>query len=107
MQVFSDGKPLPCILAENKADLLSSLEMNNAQDLTKFSNDNNFTGCFRTSAKTGLNIGESMDFLISNIINRLSRANEGMNPDKDSICIDPDKRALDDTIRARPHSGCC
>ena len=81
--------------------------MNNTENLTKFSNDNDFTGCFRTSAKTGLNIAESMDFLIKNIINRLSKANEAMNPDKDSICIDPDKHILNQNIRTKPKSGCC
>jgi len=94
-------------LVENKSDLLTESERKNMVELKGFANSNNFTGSFRTSAKTGLNINESMDYLIKNIINRLAKTNEGFNPDKSSISIDPDKYALNDTFRARPKSGCC
>ena len=42
------------------------------QQLEEFAINNEFCGYFRTSAKTGLNINESMEFLIRNIIKRLS-----------------------------------
>ena len=48
-----------------------------------------------------------MDYLIKNVINRLSKENERYNPDANSISIDPDKHILNDTFRAKPKSGCC
>ena len=59
---------------ENKADLLCDEKIDDPE-LTEFANKNGFDGAFRTSAKTGLNINESMTFLISNIIKRMERIN--------------------------------
>ena len=42
----------------------------NNQELREFAINNEFCGYFRTSAKTGFNISESMEFLIRNIIKR-------------------------------------
>ena len=58
VESFKDGKPLPTILIENKADLLPENEKDNIENLKAFANSNNFTASFRTSAKTGLNITE-------------------------------------------------
>ena len=55
---------MPSILVQNKVDLLPEEEQDNDEELKKFSEDNGFNGYFRTSAKTGENIDESMDFLI-------------------------------------------
>jgi len=63
------GGKIPCLLVENKIDLLDKGNINN-QDFESFSKINDFCGCFRTSAKTGFNISESMEFLIKYIINR-------------------------------------
>ena len=57
---------------ENKADLLDNEKIDDPE-LTEFANKNGFDGAFRTSAKTGLNINESMTFLITNIIKRMER----------------------------------
>ena len=43
---FLDGGKLPCILVENKVDLLDG-DSENDQGLTQFSEDNNFCGSFR------------------------------------------------------------
>ena len=43
----------------------------NNQELREFAINNEFCGYFRTSAKTGFNISESMELLIRNIIKRL------------------------------------
>ena len=67
---FLDGEKLPCVLVENKADLLDKNEIDNTQELNKFSKDNGFDNCFRTSAKTGLNVNEAMECLIDKIIKR-------------------------------------
>ena len=59
---------------ENKADLLDNEKIDDPE-LTEFANKNGFDGAFRTSAKTGLNINESMTFLITNIIKRMESIN--------------------------------
>ena len=48
-----------------------------------------------------------MDFLIKNIIERLSKINGQMNPDANSISLDPEKNAINENLRQRPKSGCC
>jgi small GTP-binding protein len=73
---FIDKTPLPCILVENKYDLLSTF--NNPisdQDLLLLSKNMNFDQCFRCSAKDGLNVNESMNSLISLIVSKLSKLN--------------------------------
>ena len=107
VEQFSDGRPLPMTLIENKADLLPENERNNTSTLHEFSKSNNFIAGYKTSAKTGLNISESMDFLIKNIINRLSQIHNECNPDQQSLSIDPDKHLVNDSIREKPKSGCC
>ena len=62
---------MPCILVENKSDLLGENEIDNTQELEEFAEENGFDGCFRTSAKTGFNINEIIEFLIDKIIKRL------------------------------------
>ena len=106
VESFKDGKPLPTILIENKADLLPENERNNIENLKSFAKSNNFTAGFRTSAKTGLNITESMDFLIKNIISRLKKIHIDF-PDNNSISIDPDKYLIKESCRGRPIIGCC
>ena len=71
---FLDGGKIPCILVENKIDLVEN-EVDNGE-LKSFSDKNGFNGCFRTSAKTGENIGESMEFLLKNIIERIKEMNK-------------------------------
>ena len=61
---FNEEGPIPAILVENKVDLLDPEEAENMENLKKFAQDNNFNGCFRSSAKTGQNISESMEYLI-------------------------------------------
>ena len=67
---FVNGDKLPCILIENKVDLLDKEDIDNTKELEEFTKDNGFVGCFRTSAKTGKNIDEAMKYLINNIIRR-------------------------------------
>jgi GTPase Era involved in 16S rRNA processing len=85
---FFDGLPLPCILIENKVDLVSPEEAKNDSEFKEFSQKNKFIGCFRSSAKMGININESMEFLIQNIVDRLSTSSDEMlQKDKKSIVI--------------------
>ena len=65
---------IPKILIENKCDLLGNEEKynDNFEELKKFSDDNNFTGCFRTSALNGYNIDKAFVFLIEEIAKKLN-----------------------------------
>ena len=64
-----DIKNIPKILVENKCDLLKNEENINDyfEELKKFSEENNFSGCFRVSALNGYNNEKSITFLISEI----------------------------------------
>ena len=44
---FLDGGKLPCLLVENKVDLLDNAEKEDAT-LQEFATSNEFCGCFRT-----------------------------------------------------------
>ena len=83
---FLDGSDLPCILVETKSELLESCQIDDLQYLKEFAEEYNYDGFFRTSAKTGLNIKESMDFLINTIIQRL----EDMNNNDKNNAFTPD-----------------
>ena len=60
------------ILIENKCDLVENIEESEGQ-FKEFYSKNKFMNGFRTSAKTGLNIVESMDCLIKHIIEKLEK----------------------------------
>ena len=54
---FLDGGKIPCILVENKIDLLKDRNENDLK-LKRVAQKNGFCGCFRTSAKAGENISD-------------------------------------------------
>ena len=92
-------------------DLLPPEEQDDIRELNEFSEKNGFNGCFKTSAKTGKNIAESMEFLIKEIIKRLeeinSKGGEGTNY-RQSVALDPDKHNKDaDAKRKQEKGGCC
>ena len=103
---------MPSILVQNKVDLLPEEEQDNDEELKKFSEDNGFNGYFRTSAKTGKNIDESMSFLIKEIIKKLEelnlKGNEELNKDRGSVALDPEKHNKEfDQKRKNENAGCC
>ena len=109
---FYDDGHLPSIIVQNKVDLLPEEEQDNIEELQKFSEDNGFNGYFRTSAKTGKNIAESMEFLIKEVIRKLeelnSKGNEELNKERESITLDPEKHNKEsDQKRKKENSGCC
>ena len=111
MTFFEDGH-LPAVIVQNKVDLLPEEEQDNDEELKKFSEDNGFNGYFRTSAKTGKNIDESMSFLIKEIIKKLEelnlKGNEELNKDRGSLALDPDKHNKEaDQKRKNENAGCC
>ena len=105
---FLDGKNLPCVLIENKCDLLDENKVNDLTELKQFAKNNEFISCFRTSAKTGYNVNEAMSFLIENILERMSKINsKDFSSDRKTVTLDPDKHENVDSIRQQQKSGCC
>ncbi len=107
---FIDGGKLPCLLVENKVDLLESEELEDPA-LQEFAQKGEFCGCFRTSAKTGVNISESMEFLIKTIIKRMedmqSKGTEVFTTDRKSVALDPEKHNQAATVKRKKDGGCC
>ncbi len=108
--VFIDGARLPCVLVENKIDLLS--DDNREQDdpeLIEFAEKNGFIGSFKTSAKAGININEAMEFLIRAIVTRMeayaSKGNEVFTTDRKSVVLDQEKHTT--TAIKKKKDGCC
>ena len=107
---FYDDSNIPSVLVQNKVDLLPPEEQDNIDELKQFSDNNGFNGCFRTSAITGKNIAESMEFLIEEIIKRLeemySKGNDSYKQDRQSQALDPERhsKAAD---QKRKREGCC
>ena len=107
-----DGGKLPCPLVENKVDLLDSDAQNDPQ-FEEFAKNNDFCGCFKTSAKTGLNVSEAMEYLIRNIIKRMedmqSKGNEVFTTERKSVALDPEKhnQAAIASKRKKDKDGCC
>jgi hypothetical protein len=98
-------------LVENKVDLLDNPEQDE-QSLQAFAQSGEFCGSFRTSAKTGLNISESMEFLIKTIIKRMedmsSKGNEVFTTERKSVALDPEKHNQAATAKRKKDSdGCC
>ena len=81
-------------MVENKIDLVDD-NSENDPDFESFAQTNEFCGCFKTSAKTGVNISESMEFLIKNIIKRMEdmsqKGNEVFTTERKSVALDPEK----------------
>ena len=97
-------------MVENKADLLENGEEEDPT-LQKFAQTNEFCGCFRTSAKTGLHISDSMEFLIKTIIKRMedmsSKGNEVFTTERKSVALDPEKHNQTATTKRKKDEGCC
>ena len=79
-------------------------------NLQDFANNNEFCGSFKTSAKTGLNISESMAFLIKAIIKRIddmqSKGNE-IPAARESIVLEPERHTSAADKQRKNIRGCC
>ena len=97
-------------MVENKADLLEDANADESA-LKEFAESNEFCGAFRTSAKTGLNISESMEYLIKAIIKRMedmqSKGNEVFTTDRKSVALDPEKHNQTAVKQRKKDGGCC
>lgn len=107
---FMDGMRLPCLYIENKRDLVKKKKKEDMEKLEEFAKNNGFIGCYRTSAKTGKKVSESMEFLIKNIINRMDQIFEGQGisqrKERKSIQLDPKNHTKTENARRRK-KGCC
>ena len=94
-------------MVENKIDLLDG----DAENDPEFAQDNGFCGSFRTSAKTGVNITESMEYLIRTIIKRMedfqSKGNEVFIGERKSVTLDPKKHTQTPTASKRKKDHWC
>ena len=102
---------MPCLLVENKVDLLDVQELE-CPELQQFAQNGEFCGCFRTSAKAGTNISESMEYLIKTIIKRMedmqSKGNEVFTTERKSVALDPEKHNQTAVSkRKKDKDGCC
>ena len=93
---FLDGGFLPCILIENKIDLVDDDVVKNDEEIKKFAKNNKFDNLFKTSAKMGIGIDESMDYLIKNILERSEKCKDdiGKNPiekNRESLVLEKKK----------------
>ena len=109
---FIDDSNIPAILIRNKVDLLQENNDNDNDDenmIKEFCEKNKFLRCFKTSAKTGTNIEEAMNFLISNIIDRMDKiAQSGSNPfekQRESLVLQKSKNS--DNNKDNNMNGCC
>ena len=108
---FLDGSNIPSILIRNKIDLLENEDNNDDEEQMKeFCEKNNFLRCYKTSAKTGTNIDEAMNFLISTIIDKMeSLSKNGENPfekDRKSMVLQSSKHA-ENNKENNSMGGCC
>ena len=107
---FLDGTNIPSILIRNKIDLLENEENNDDEEQMKeFCEKNKFLRCFKTSAKTGTNIDEAMNFLISVIIDKMEALiQSGSNPfekDRKSMVLQSAKHS--ENNKENNGMGCC
>ena len=107
---FIDGTNIPAILIRNKVDLLENDDNNNDEEQMKeFCQSHSFLRCFKTSAKTGINIDEAMNFLISTIIDKMEKlAENGSNPfekDRKSLVLQSNKHK--ENAQENNSGGCC
>ena len=108
---FLDGSNIPSILIRNKIDLLENEDNNDDEEQMKeFCEKNNFLRCYKTSAKTGTNIDEAMNFLISTIIDKMeSLSKNGENPfekDRKSMVLQSSKHS-ENNKENNSMGGCC
>ena len=85
---FVDETPIPTLLVQNKIDLVDPQNLEkDEEELKKFVNEHGFFSFVRTSCKNRQNVDQSMDFLLSVVIDKLEEYHKINN-----IPIDENKR---------------
>ena len=67
---------IPCFLIENKIDLVDENTAKNITELSEFSQNNSFSGFYRTSAKTGENVDYIMNSIIGYVISKVDECSK-------------------------------
>lgn len=106
---FIDGGLLPCIIVENKVDLISEEDKNKTHELKEFCDKYNFVGFFRTSAKMGINVNESMEYLLDRIVTRIDMTSkDGEIPlERKSVSLDSNRHIPVAISEREKKSNCC
>ena len=99
---FLDGGKLPCILIENKCDLIEKNGNENYDDptLKEYAASNGFIGAFIVSSKNSYNISESMEFLLKTIVKGLENIPINEIRERKSVDLKPEKH--NEIIKKRP-----
>ena len=107
--VFIDDGKIPCILLLNKCDLIKDKnkleEINN--EYKTISEKFGFASFFITSVKDGINVDESMKFLIENIIDRIEKHGGNENFKENIKNTTKISRNSDESINKKKKKNCC
>ena len=99
---------IPCFLIENKIDLVDEDTVKNIGELSEFSQKNNFSGFYRTSAKTGENVDFIMSSIIGYIINKLVEIlNQGEKIEKRTSLFELKSNGNKDKNEKNSSDECC
>ena len=106
---FSDGEPLPCVLVENKIDLLGEPEKTTSEN---FAQEHGFIGHFKASVKENIQINEAMDCLIDEIIKRMEDIQTKENKDvfkteRKVVQLDENMHAVHKEKKINNGTFCC
>ena len=107
---FIDGEIIPSVLVQNKIDLVDEDALKDEEEIKKFAEDNKYIGYFRTSVKMGVGVDECMEFLITNILERIAKCSVGgKNPlekDRQNLVLEH-KKIIDQNNPNKATGGCC
>jgi len=110
VDIFLDRGKLPCLLEENKADLIDDSNAENFPELEPFRTNKRFFTLFRTSAKTNLDINEAMNYLTKNIIQRMeamqTKEGEVFKTERNVVNLVPEKH-IEVATKRKQKDGCC
>lgn len=103
---------MPCLLVESKCDLLPPEERENTRALKEFADKNEYAGAFRVSSKEGININESMQFLIQTIVDRMEGINktegkEVFTTQRKNVQLDKQNHATNPSKEKKKKDNCC
>ena len=107
---FIDGEIIPSVLVQNKIDLVDEDALKDEEEIKKFAEDNKYIGYFRTSVKMGIGVDECMEFLITNILERIEKCSKvGKNPlekDRQNLVLEH-KKIIEQNNSNKKMGGCC
>jgi small GTP-binding protein len=99
-----DGSPIPMVICLNKVDLFNAATCMKQEEVDRLVSSNKFLSGMFTSAKTSLNVEESLSRLVKQIITRAAET-----PSRNSrLLASPARVGLEKKTKKKPKkSGCC